>query len=347
MTSFQIQQHFIEIIQKYNADETNLPADMRYLRETYVELFGTWPKHYYISDNINVDKTIENFKEKFDVFLMDYTTNYDIASKKIETIYGNFIIFESTIITISENMSEIFTNLPIEQLIPLYEQNKEESSSSVYWVTHGQYGFTETKLFLNSAKFNLKTHYNDDFDYNKITNFINSNESGLVILHGIQGTAKSYLIRYLAQENPNKNFYFFDRSTFTYIGDSDFVDYLHEIKNSIIILEDCESLLQDRSQGNLFLSAILNIADGLLGDGLKLKFLCTFNANINSIDKAVLRKGRLKYQYEFKALTPEKTQELAKELDKNIPMGKSLTVGEIYNYNEENNAPVQGKRIGF
>ena len=90
----------------------------------------------------------------------------------------------------------------------------------------------------------------------------------------------------------------------------------------------------------------MNLADGLLGDGLKLKFLCTFNANINSIDKAVLRKGRLKYQYEFKALTPEKTQILAKELGKNIPEGKSLTVGEIYNYEEDNNASFKHK-IGF
>lgn len=347
MTSFDIQQKFIKIIQKFNADETNLSADMQNLRETYVELFGRWPLHYYISDDINVDKTTENFKEKFDVFIMDHTTNYDIKSNKIETIYGSYIIFDGTIVLLTTNISEIFTDLPIEQLIPLYEQNKEESPSSVYWVTRGQLGFNSTKLSLKPAKFNIKTHYNDDFDYNKVNNFINDESSGLVILHGTYGTAKSYLLRHLAQENPDKEFYFFDRSTFEYIGDSDFVDFLQDIENSVIILEDCESLLQDRNQGNAFLSTILNLADGLLGDGLKLKFLCTFNANINSIDKAVLRKGRLKYQYEFKALTPEKTQELAKELNKNIPIGKSLTVGEIYNYNEENNAPVQGKRIGF
>lgn len=347
MTSFDIQQKFIKIIQKFNADETNLSADMQNLRETYIELFGKWPQHYYISDNIDVDKTTENFKERFDVFIMDHTTNYDIRTQAIETLYGNYLIFDGTIILLSSNISEIFTNLPIEQLIPFYVQNKEEYPSSVFWVTRGQLGFNSTKLSLKPAKFNIQTHYNDDFDYNKVNNFINSDESGLIILHGTYGTAKSYLLRYLAQENPNKNFYFFDRSTFEYIGDSDFVDFLQEIENSVIILEDCESLLQDRNQGNVFLSTILNLADGLLGDGLKLKFLCTFNANIGSIDKAVLRKGRLKYQYEFKALTADKTQELAKELGKTIPSGKSLTVGEIYNYNEDNNAPVIGSRIGF
>ena len=32
------------------------------------------------------------------------------------------------------------------------------------------------------------------------------------------------------------------------------------------------------------MSTILNLTDGLLGDGLKLKFICTFNTDINQID---------------------------------------------------------------
>ena len=93
----------------------------------------------------------------------------------------------------------------------------------------------------------------------------------------------------------------------------------------------------------------MNLSDGILGDGLNIKFICTFNADINKLDEAILRKGRLKYKYEFKELTPEKTQELAKELGKSIPEGESLTVGDIYNW-EEDNGGVQlnkNKHIGF
>lgn len=100
--------------------------------------------------------------------------------------------------------------------------------------------------------------------------------------------------------------------------------------------------------GNHLLSTILNLSDGILGDGLNIKFICTFNADINKLDKAILRKGRLKYKYEFKALTPEKTQELAAELGKEIPEGESLTVGDIYNWEEDNGAERgKAKRIGF
>ena len=97
------------------------------------------------------------------------------------------------------------------------------------------------------------------------------------------------------------------------------------------------------------MSALLNLSDGILGDSLNLKFICTFNAQLRNIDDAVLRKGRLKLKYEFKALTPEKTQILAKKLGKEIPEGKSLPLCEIYNYGEDNGAKetTTKRPIGF
>ena len=120
-----------------------------------------------------------------------------------------------------------------------------------------------------------------------------------------------------------------DKSTFEYISSDTLINFLfsNSVKDSVFVLEDCEILLSDRmNTGNHLLSTILNLSDGILGDGLNIKFICTFNADINKLDEAILRKGRLKYKYEFKELTPEKTQELAKELGKSIPEGESLTV---------------------
>ena len=142
-----------------------------------------------------------------------------------------------------------------------------------------------------------------------------------------------------------------DKSTFEYISSDTLINFLfsNSVKDSVFVLEDCETLLTDRmATGNHLLSTILNLSDGILGDGLNIKFICTFNADIAKLDKAILRKGRLKYKYEFKALTPEKTQELAKELGKDIPEGESLTVAEIYNWEVENGSENdKPKRIGF
>ena len=66
------------------------------------------------------------------------------------------------------------------------------------------------------------------------------------------------------------------------------------------------------------------------------------------IDKALLRKGRLKVDYEFRELTPAKTAALASRLGKDIKPGESLTVGDIYNYGEIVEYSKTDKRgIGF
>ena len=176
-------------------------------------------------------------------------------------------------------------------------------------------------------------------------------EKSNVIVAGPTGCGKTYILRNLAQENPKKRFYFMDKSTFEYINSDSLVNFLfsNSVKDSVFVLEDCEVLLSDRMDtGNHLLSTVLNLSDGILGDGLNIKFICTFNADITRLDKAILRKGRLKYKYEFTKLTPEKTQELAKELNKTIPEGLSLTVADIYNWEEDNGSEnINNKRIGF
>jgi ATP-dependent 26S proteasome regulatory subunit len=89
------------------------------------------------------------------------------------------------------------------------------------------------------------------------------------------------------------------------------------------------------------MNTLLNLTDGIIGDSLNLHFICTFNTNVNNIDKALLRKGRLSYMYEFEPLTLEKTREWIPDAK------KSMTIADIFNYNVENNANVENRPIGF
>ena len=71
-----------------------------------------------------------------------------------------------------------------------------------------------------------------------------------------------------------------------------------------------------------------------LGDGFKLHFICTINTTLDKLDDALLRKGRLRINYEFRPLTAEKTAALADKLGKDVPEGAELTLGDIFNYDE-------------
>jgi hypothetical protein len=71
----------------------------------------------------------------------------------------------------------------------------------------------------------------------------------------------------------------------------------NEVK--VVIMEDAEKiLLQRRSDNNEAVSALLNIADGLIGQMLRLHVLCTLNQGMEHLDPAMLRPGRLRgYRY--------------------------------------------------
>lgn len=222
----------------------------------------------------------------------------------------------------------------------------QSEAPKIFMVVYGSDGFRKIPLKLRDSNFDPKTHYNDDFDIDKITTFINGETSGMVILHGIPGSGKTFYLRHLACTNTKVTFLFMDSNLLSQAGSASFISFLLDNKNCVILLEDCETILQERTSGNDLLKTLLNLSDGILGDGLNIKFICTFNADLSNIDKAVLRKGRLVYKYEFKELCAEKANALAKSLGKPEP-NKDIAICEIYNTDDNNGEiPVRNK-VGF
>jgi SpoVK/Ycf46/Vps4 family AAA+-type ATPase len=118
--------------------------------------------------------------------------------------------------------------------------------------------------------------------------------------------------------------------------------------NSILIIEDAESVLRDRiTAKNVSVSNLLNMADGLLSDCLNVQLVCTFNTEISSIDQALLRKGRIIAKYEFKPLTIEKSNKLFKELKIKNCTRSQMTLAEIYNQTAPSFNENKFNKIGF
>lgn len=227
----------------------------------------------------------------------------------------------------------------------------KEERPIMRYVTHSSQGFRTEFMDVKKMDIDLNTNYNDDLPHEEITKMINSDESGIIILHGVPGCGKTSYIRHLIAENKDVPFVFLDSSTFGQVGDASFISLLCDNKNSVFVVEDCEDLLVSRdTRGNFKISSLLNLSDGILGDSLKLKFLCTFNADIDSIDKALLRKGRLKVKYEFKNLVKEKAQALAVKLGKAETVESNMPLCDVYNLGTENggeNIVKSRPKIGF
>lgn len=221
--------------------------------ELFVEIYGEYPKCYYASGILDRKKTSEAVAEKYSCFMpgsYDFYKDTDGEFNYEEVVYDGNILLEDALVTIERDGISIYTNNEElkDDLLKLCVRVEVKNPCEVYWVTNGQNGFGASKLVLKEAKFNPENHYNEDFDFDKVEKFATGDESGIMILYGTPGTGKTYAIRNLAQRNPKKKFYFMDKSTFEYIGTASFISFLFgkDIRDSVFVLEDCETLLADR-----------------------------------------------------------------------------------------------------
>lgn len=223
----------------------------------------------------------------------------------------------------------------------LVEIPTERHRKNVSVCTQGSYGISKNNIQIKPFDCDIKKNYNDDLPYERMVEIVNSDTQELMLLHGEPGTGKTSIIKKLMCDNPDVEFIYFDFNLLTSFGDSKIFNFLMEHTNHVLIIEDCEKLFTDRSAGNTYLNSMLNLTDGIIGEAFATKFICTFNCPPSSIDKAVLREGRLSLIYEFKKLELEKVKEF-------IPTAtKPMTLAEIY-INENNGIDKREKRkIGF
>jgi hypothetical protein len=115
-----------------------------------------------------------------------------------------------------------------------------------------------------------------------------------------------------------------------------------------LIVEDAENILEERRAGSSdSISNLLNIADGLLSDCLKIQIICTFNTPLENIDQALLRKGRLIARYNFKPLETNKAIKLSEQLGFEKKIENPMTLAEIYNMSSRDFAEEEERNLGF
>lgn len=218
--------------------------------------------------------------------------------------------------------------------------------------------YTETGLDVEAFDvkeqiIDIDENYNDNFRSvsDNIIQFLNKDKSsGLVLLHGKQGTGKTTYIRHLIS-SINRTFIYLPSQLTGALSKPSFIPFIKRFKESILIIEDCENIIKSRESVPDFdnaLANLLNMGDGLLSDALSLKIICTFNTDLRNIDQAILRKGRLKGRYEFTELSADKVVTKLKKLGMQNIEPVPMTLAEIYNYSETTfEINTENSKIGF
>lgn len=308
-------------------------------------LCGTLDSHEEsdLLSEINVKKSLDNILSHYNNII-----RLNLVGEKPETqicVNEHFITFKNYFFIKDKETINTLRSFLVKK-----EIKKEEARFRWCYWRNGQV-ISKTYTFNNKNAFDL-SNYNLDFNEidEQIQNHLKEDESALIMLHGEPGTGKSTYIKHLMQTMTSQNFYWIDSSMFAHITESPFIDFLTDLdSNSIFILEDCEKILVSRdASANPLIQTLLSLTDGILGNALNIKFICTFNSNISKIDKALLRKGRLKLKYVFGKLSKDRVEAIFEKLNIDKSLAKPMPLCDVYNLTINNSAEEKAiNKIGF
>lgn len=218
---------------------------------------------------------------------------------------------------------------------------KKADTPKISLVSNSQKGLTAIPQSIAAVQdIDLEMHYGQEFisTHNRIITKLNEDRGkGLVLLHGTPGTGKTSYIRYLCKLI-DKEIIFLPPYLAENISSPDFVPFLLDHTNSILIIEDAERIILSREStgsSKQGVSNILNMTDGILSDILSIQIIATFNTVREKIDKALLRKGRLIAEHRFDLLNVDDSNRLLKHLNKDYQTKVPMSLTEIYNVEEE------------
>ena len=219
------------------------------------------------------------------------------------------------------------------------------SKNKINIIVETNQGYVFEEHNMKSHDLNIAELYNDDFEEinRHIIDKLNNAGKGVLLLYGKPGTGKTSYIKWLTTQVDSK-FVFVPITMINHISSPSFIGDLLENKGSVLVIEDCENYIQDRSVShNSIVSPLLQLTDGILSDLLDIKIICTFNTDLTKIDPALMREGRLIAEYEFDELSADKVEVLS-----GGKYNTEMTLAQIFNEltyvkNKKENKP----SIGF
>ena len=313
-----------------------------------------------INDRLLVTKALERSKNDDTIRVFCYRGNeYMIIGKNYNNTHYLMNITCTEEIETFEYYIELFTDdieFSYNNIKDLFvkAEKKEYVEFGIAAIDSANCVFTSWYSYDKECKVDIKRNYNDDFEipYENICSIVEEeNTASLMLFYGEPGTGKSTIIKHLIAKYPDKDFIFMDGALLAHASQEKLMAYFLENNNTVFILEDCEKALLAREHYvNPVMPVLLNLTDGIISDVLGIKFICTFNTDLSKIDKALIRKGRLKLKYEFKKLAKEKCQKIVDTDDKitKFEVKEDMSLADLYNHDKENDYSKKStKKIGF
>jgi hypothetical protein len=179
----------------------------------------------------------------------------------------------------------------------------------------------------------------------KLVKDIKKSTSGLSILYGERGNGKTSVINYIASKLDRIVIFIPNNMIEHTISNPDFRRFLKRYSKPVIIIDDCEMLLNDAfSRSNMFVNNLMQMVDGFLSDSIEANILTIFNVeDENEIDHSLLDCNNLLRVIEFPELSSEESTDLSSHIGLNKKYKNKMRVLDII----RNNKPRESHEMGF
>lgn len=167
--------------------------------------------------------------------------------------------------------------------------------------------------------------------------------ANVLVLIGPPGTGKTTWIRGLLNHSKKSALVTYDPEIME--NDSLFVKFMDSPDCGFLVMEDSDSFLSSRKDGNTMMHRFLNVSDGLVANRNKKIIFSTNLPSVRDVDSALIRPGRCFDVVKFAHLTSEQAEKMALDMDiKFDPKQSRYSVAELFHGSLENKI---GNSFGF
>lgn len=181
---------------------------------------------------------------------------------------------------------------------------------------------------------------------NFISNYLKS-DSNILVLLGPPGTGKTSFIRELIHQSEQSATLTYDERVMH--QDGFFAGFMDDSNVNILVMEDADTFIRCRTEGNNLMHKFLNISDGLISSKSKKMIFSTNLNSVDDIDSALIRPGRCFDVVQFRELTRDESLNVLSEIGRedSLPKDKEkFTLAEVLSKQDNVDTVIKSK-MGF